>query len=151
MCFIKNKMLFNAMLNYNHEIFLLIQITTCVMSSGHEFTEEDNKVFNAVALRMNTQGILLVLGGILILINALINDSITSTKLLMNILTAIFVSVTGVVLFPAAKPFKSVVTSEGNDIKEVVSGFAKFNFAVKVITVMVLLTIVIDVINIIQG
>ncbi|MDH5402705.1 MAG: hypothetical protein OEY49_09460 [Candidatus Heimdallarchaeota archaeon] len=121
------------------------------MSSGHEFTEEDNKVFNAVALRMNTQGILLVLGGILILINALINDSITSTKLLMNILTAIFVSVTGVVLFPAAKPFKSVVTSEGNDIKEVVSGFAKFNFAVKVITVMVLLTIVIDVINIIQG
>jgi hypothetical protein len=114
----------------------------------HEFTEEENKVFNGLIRNMILLAVMIIVGGI----GSLSQVRGAENPALM-IAEGITYFIMAIVFFLPLNNFRRIVTTEGKDITELMSGFEKIRKAwvllniVTAIIVVLRISMLIDVIR----
>ena len=116
----------------------------------YEFTAEQNKVIGHVALRCVVNAVLLALLGLVGLIGALMSlGDGTPLISIVGILYGIVFITMGVMFFRPADNFRRVTTTEGNDITEIMTGLKELRGGFKLVSIMIILSLILDVITIV--
>lgn len=116
----------------------------------YEFTPEQNKVIGHVALRCVVNAVLLALIGVVGLIGALITlgDNVVLISIVGILYGVVFITM-GVMFFRPADNFRRVITTEGNDISEVMTGLNELRGGFRLVSIMIIALLVLDVITIV--
>ncbi len=118
--------------------------------SQYEFTSEQNKVISNVALRCKVNAVFLALWGLSSLLKTGLSwgDRVPLLSVVSIISGLVFV-VMGVVFFRPSDNFQRVTTTEGNDITEVMTGLKELWGGFKLVSILIIVSLVLDVITIV--
>lgn len=105
--------------------------------SGYEFSSEENKVFLTLANRMRTVSLLLGLTGLIALGNAipgLLDDR--SPTGIGGLVAGAFAILQAIVFFRPTDNLKNIVTTEGEDIAELMQGMGELAGGLKIMVIL---------------
>lgn len=107
----------------------------------YEFTDEENADFSSLSNRMITLSIVIILGGISTWVEFFLSDGVIA-----DLLSAALYVMMGYTLFLPVDNFKKIVTTQGNDIKELMIGFKeldKWMLYVNIITALLVIVLLV--------
>ncbi|MCY3414467.1 MAG: hypothetical protein INQ03_22660 [Candidatus Heimdallarchaeota archaeon] len=100
------------------------------MSNKYEFEDTDAEILWKFGNKLSIVAILLGTGALFGIITSLLNlfeEETTST--IVNLFEFIFLLGISIIIYFPSDNFKSIATSEGRDIDELMRGFKEFNMA----------------------
>ena len=98
----------------------------------YEFTDDENKTFTAISKNMLYSAIILVISGVVAFVLGLVEPS------LFDVITGITVLAIGVSLYFPTDNFKRIVSTSGEDIKELMQAFSELDKGWMVVNIVTL-------------
>ena len=96
----------------------------------YEFSDDEAETMWLFGNKLTILGLLMVIGGILgIAMGFLSFDQSDKTRVMIQLIEAIFLVIIGIVLFRPSDNFKNIAISEGKDIPELMQGVFEFTQA----------------------
>ncbi|MEA3496407.1 MAG: DUF5362 family protein [Bacteroidota bacterium] len=114
--------------------------------SNYEFNAGQNESIKKLTHQMMFVGIFLIVLGVLFAVFGvfhLVKENNDFLKFIFDIVIAVVLIIMGLVTINSAKSFKLVVTTEGNDIENLMSALDKMNTWFSIQTMMIVIGILI--------
>lgn len=103
---------------------------------SYEFSEEENRVILSLARRMRAVSLLLGLTGLIAIANAIPALSGGSPAGVGGIIAGAFAIIQSIVFFRPTDNLKNIVSTEGNDIGELMQGIGELVIGLKIIVIL---------------
>ncbi len=115
--------------------------------SKYEFSQEQNKLIRSVAIRVVTQAVLLVLIGLTAVFQTV---AIFKTAPLLNsmiwLVHSLVLITVGILFFRPSDNLKKIITTEGQDIPELITALGELSFAWKITSILVIAIVVLNIV-----
>ncbi len=117
--------------------------------SEYEFTEKQNKILSTLSKRLVQIGILFLITGIgrLIFSGGFVQRDGWQIATFVLILIGLVNLIMGITFWRPADNFKRMVTTEGRDIAELMTGLRELNAGFNVLQYLVILSVILVLIN----
>ena len=119
------------------------------MSSQYEFNDKENQIIGTLAQLLKIVGILFIINGVFAFMDYIMGEALSNlmageiTEIHQFVINIIFVII-GITLFRPTDNLKRIVTTQGNDIQELMTALKELNSGFNIIVYLFVILVIME-------